>query len=589
MAIDFRQEFGVNAGYVETLYEKWRQDQSLVEPEWSSWFAHLSGTAPAKSSAATATATEESAPPAVRDPEPKPADDGESEDATVERLKGVAGKIATNMNDSLSVPTASSVRELSVKVLAENRHFINGHMKVRALGKASYTHLVAFALVRAIAENLDMTSAFEDRDGVPYKVTPKRVNLGLAIDMETRSGRSLVVANIKAAETLGFREFHEVYEDLVRRARDGKLTAADFQGTTVTLSNPGGFGTHMSAPRLMKGQGVIIAIGKIGIPTACAGMAASALARLAIGPVMTMNSTYDHRVIQGAESGLLLKRVDDLLQGADGFYDQIYRDLRVPWRPVLPAGDTASDDNEHEHAEKQAKVWKLMTAYRSRGCRIADLDPLEYKPDWIRSLDLSWYGFTMWDLDREYLCGGLDGKTFMPLREILLALSATYCRRWTIEYMHIANRRRKQWVRDRVELRRDEQPFDDEKRRWILSKLYEAENFERFLHTRYVGNKRFSLEGADTLIPALAEVIERAAESGVEKVVLGMAHRGRLNVLANILNKSNEQIFSEFEAVMWPLSGTMFRRACGSFSNKNWAYFTGVIWSCSPTQTHVGS
>ena len=189
-----------------------------------------------------------------------------------------------------------------------------------------------------------------------------------------------------------------------------------------------------------------------------------------------------------------------------------------------------------------------------RGHRLADLDPLEYRPRPEESLDPTAYGFTIWDLDREFLTGGMCGRQVMTLREILEVLRETYCRRWSIEYMHISERRPKHWLRDRVEATRNDPVFGHEDRRRILTRLIRAENFERFLHTRYVGNKRFSLEGADTLIPALAELIDRLARNGVEKVVLGMAHRGRLNVLANILNKSYEQIFREFEGVLLPLS-----------------------------------
>jgi 2-oxoglutarate decarboxylase len=561
MAIDFEAEFGVNAGYVEALFEKWRGDQGSVDAEWREWFESLAGpngrdATPAAARVATAAPAPAGKPAkaakatAAREPAP---DHVEEENFVLDRLKGVASRIAENMMTSLEVPTATSVRTVPVKVLAENRRILNSHMRVRALGKTSYTHLIAYALVRALADDMQMLSYFEERDGVAYKVTPKHVNLGIAIDVETAKGRTLLVPNIKRAETLGFKHFHAVYEDLVTRARAGKLTADDFQGTNVSLSNPGGLGTHLSVPRLMRGQGLIIATGAIGIPTEAQHMAAMTLAELAMGPVMTMTSTYDHRVIQGAESGLMLARIEELLQGEGGFYDTIFSELRVPWLPARPANDVALRRRE-DHGEKQAKVWELINAYRTRGCRIADLDPLEYKPDVLPSLDPGFYGFTIWDLDREFYCGGLDGKDRMSLRDILAVLADTYCRRWSIEYMHVANRVRQQWLRDRVELKRNESPIDAAARRRVLELLYRAENFERFLHTRYVGNKRFSLEGADALIPAIAEVIERAAAGGIEKVVIGMAHRGRLNVLANILNKSYESIFREFEGVLLPLS-----------------------------------
>lgn len=531
MAIDFKEHFGVNAGYVSTLFEQWRTQPEDVEPEWRTWFERL---APEKRPAAA-----------------QPVD---TEDAYAEPLRGVAAKIADNMTTSLEVPTATSVRTLPVKVLDENRRILNAHMRVRALGKASYTHLIAFAIVQALREMSQLQAFYEVREKKAFKVTPKHVSLGLAIDIATGKGRSLVVPNLPRAEELSFRAFHKAYEDMVAKARQGTLSAADFQGTTASLTNPGGFGTHMSVPRLMAGQGLILATGAIGVPTEARGMARGTLAELALGPVMTMTATYDHRVIQGAESGLLLKRVDELLQGADGFWEDVFRSMRVPWTPVQPAPDHTENGRSKAEGETQAKVWSLINAYRVRGCFLADLDPLQYKPEYLPSLNPDFYGFTIWDLDREFLTGGMCGKPVMTLREILEVLRESYCRRWTIEYMHISDRTRKHWVRDRIEPCRNDEVFDHPHRVRILNRLIKAENFERFLHTRYVGNKRFSLEGAEVLIPAMAELIDRAAENGIEKVVIGMAHRGRLNVLANILNKSYEQIFREFEGVLLPRS-----------------------------------
>ncbi len=532
MPIDFKEQFGVNAGYVETLFDQWRTDATTVDPEWARWF--------------------ERSAPAV---EPGAKGPVETDEELAEPLRGVAAKIASNMEASLEVPTATTVRTLPVKVLDENRRVLNQHMRVRALGKASYTHLVAYAIVRAIAEMPNVQSRCEHRDGKAYKVTPKHVNLGIAIDVPGAGGkRSLVVPSLKGCEAMSFKQFYDTYQDVVARGREGKLAAADFAGTTVSLTNPGGFGTQLSVPRLMKGQGLIVATGGIGVPTEVRYISKAHQAEMAISPVMTVTSTYDHRTVQGAESGLLLKRVEELLEGADGFWQDIFRDMRVPWTPIVAVTDT---DTAHEgltDAEKQAKVWLLINAYRVRGCRLADLDPLEYRPDPLPSLDPAWYGFTIWDLDREFLTDGMCGKPVMTLREILEVLRETYCRRWGIEYMHVVNRQRKHWIRERVEPRRNEEVFDQHDRKRLLRRLVKAENFERFLHTRYPGNKRFSLEGADTLVPVLGEMLDRLAGNGVERVVIGMAHRGRLNVLANLMNKSYERIFGEFEAVMLPSS-----------------------------------
>lgn len=540
MAIDFEQEYGVNAGYVQELFEDWKSDPDRVEESWRKIFERAGESpAPAKPSKASSSAADSGFDPAS-DPELEP-------------LIGVAGKIAVNMEASLELPVATSVRTLSAKILGENRAIINEHMLVRAFGKASYTHIVAFALARALGELPRVQSAYLEHGDKRFRRVPEHVNLGIAIDVEGPKGRMLVVPSIKAAETLDFDQFYRAFQDIVDRGRIGKLTTADFAGTTCSLTNPGGFGTVMSVPRLMPGQGLIVATGSIGVPPELGGMSRAALAENAIGPVMTMTSTYDHRVIQGAESGLLLRRVDELLQGADGFYDDIFKALRVPWTPARAGADMRPTGGSDE-AEMQAKVWKLIQAYRSRGGQLADLDPLGYQPELLESLDPGSYGLTVWDLDRTFLCGGMNGRTSMTLREILRCLRRAYCRRWTSEFAHISNRERKLWLRERVENEEYFQEFGQDERVDILTRLNRAENFERFLANTYVGNKRFSLEGGDTMIPALAEIIERAAASGVEKVVIGMAHRGRLNVLANIMGKSQEQIFREFEGGLLPLS-----------------------------------
>ena len=533
MTIDFKQQFGVNAGYVESLFEQWRQDPSTVDEEWGLWFSSVAA------EAGTKVKEQKSAAP--------PSDD----DVEVEALRGVAASIARNMNASLDVPTATSIRTIPVKVLEENRRIINAHMKVRALGKASYTHFIAFAMVQAIKEQPNVQAFYKEVEGKPYRMQPKHINVGMAIDVGKDGQRSLVVPNIKGAEAMNFKQFYDAYQDVVARGRAGKLTAADYAGTTFSLTNPGGFGTEASVPRLMQGQGLILATGAIGVPVQARAMNPAMLAEIAMGPVMTVTSTYDHRTVQGAESGLLLKRIEELLDDADGFWTDIFRVLRVPWTPARLDNDHHTL-NTNDAPVEQAKVWQLITAYRTRGCQLADLDPLEYKADMLPSLDPSWYGFTIWDLDREFLTDGMCGRQSMTLREILEVLRETYCRRWTIEYMHIVNRTRKHWLRDRVENQRNTEVFNEESRMRILRRLTSAEDFEQFLHTRYPGNKRFSLEGADTLIPAMSEIIDCAAKRGVKRVVIGMAHRGRLNVLANILNKSYTKIFSEFEGVMLP-------------------------------------
>ena len=560
MPIDFKHDYGVNAGYVQDLYEQWRQDPANVDDTWREIFeaaesqapvAEAMGQAPnsGQSTASVKRPANQAASQPARPsatPQSAPATEGE-----LARLKGVAGRIVSNMEASLSIPTATSVRTISAKILTENRALLNEHLMVRAYKKASYTHILAFALVKAIAEMPQVQCSYLELDGKPQRFTPSNVNLGIAIDVPSPGGRMLVVPSLKAVEKLNFKDFYGVYDDAIKRGREGKLTGEDFKGTTTTLTNPGGFGTSMSVPRLMTGQGLIIAAGSIGVPPEMAGFSRKALAGLAIGPVMTLTSTYDHRVVQGAESGLMLKRVDELLQGADGFYDEVFAAYRVPWSPAREGKDRNVDRDQEE---TQVAVWRMISAYRSRGHQIADLDPLGYHPDYYESLDPASYGLTIWDLDRTFHSGGIGDKPRATLREILFALRRAYCRRWTVEYMHITDRDRKMWMRSRVEETEHQFEFGREDRKHILTLLSRAENFERFLHTRYVGNKRFSLEGGDTMIAALAEILEGAAGHGVQKVVIGMAHRGRLNVLVNIMGKSYQDVFREFEAVLLPLS-----------------------------------
>lgn len=545
MAIDFEREYGVNAGYVQGLHERWLREPDGVDAAWSKIFTEADPEGAAQARAAQAAAT-----PQAESPAGAPEAGGDE----VEKLTGVARLIVKNMTASLELPVATTVRTLPVKLLDENRRLINEHMSVRALGKASYTHIIAFAMIRALSEMPRVQSAFEELDGVGYRRIPEHVNFGIAIDVPGAKGRMLVVPKIPKAETLRFKDFYRAYEDLVARGRAGELTAEDYANCTVTLTNPGGFGTSMSVPRLMSGQGMILAVGSIGVPPEVRGMSKANLAQNAIGPVMTVTATYDHRVIQGAESGLLLRRVDELLSGEADFYDSIFKDLRIPWSPVRFATDQELLFSERSRAEQRTKIWQLVNAYRSRGCRLADLDPLEYRPDPIASLDPETYGFTVWDLDRSFSSGDLSSEPMITLREILTQMRRAYCRRWTVEYMHIVDRDRKLWMRRQVEDPAMFMEIEREDRVRILRQLANAENFERFLHSTYVGNKRFSLEGGDTMIPAIAALIDRAAESGVERVIIGMAHRGRLNVLANIMGKNHEQIFREFEGVLLPLS-----------------------------------
>ncbi|MER5752547.1 multifunctional oxoglutarate decarboxylase/oxoglutarate dehydrogenase thiamine pyrophosphate-binding subunit/dihydrolipoyllysine-residue succinyltransferase subunit [Streptomyces sp. NPDC002088] len=466
-------------------------------------------------------------------------------------LRGPAAAVAKNMNASLELPTATSVRAVPVKLLFDNRIVINNHLKRARGGKISFTHLIGFAMVQAIKAMPSMNWHFAEKDGKPTLVKPPHVNFGLAIDLVKPNGdRQLVVAGIKKAETLNFFEFWQAYEDIVRRARDGKLTMDDFTGVTVSLTNPGGLGTVHSVPRLMPGQSVIMGVGSMDYPAEFQGTSQDTLNKLGIAKVMTLTSTYDHRVIQGAASGEFLRVVANFLLGENGFYDDIFEALRIPYEPVrwLKDIDASHDDD----VTKAARVFELIHSYRVRGHVMADTDPLEYKQRKHPDLDINEHGLTLWDLEREFAVGGFSGKSLMKLRDILGVLRDSYCRTTGIEFMHIQDPKQRKWIQDRVE-RPHSKPEREEQLR-ILRRLNAAEAFETFLQTKYVGQKRFSLEGGESVIPLLDAVLDSAAESRLDEVVVGMAHRGRLNVLANIVGKSYAQIFREFEGNLDPKS-----------------------------------
>ncbi|MFF3262632.1 multifunctional oxoglutarate decarboxylase/oxoglutarate dehydrogenase thiamine pyrophosphate-binding subunit/dihydrolipoyllysine-residue succinyltransferase subunit [Streptomyces sp. NPDC002932] len=497
--------------------------------------------APAKAAPAPAKAAKAAAEPAAEAP-------AGPEYVT---LRGPSAAVAKNMNASLELPTATSVRAVPVKLLFDNRIVINNHLKRARGGKISFTHLIGYAMVQALKAMPAMNHSFAVKDGKPTLVKPEHVNLGLAIDLVKPNGdRQLVVAAIKKAETLNFFEFWQAYEDIVRRARNGKLGMDDFTGVTASLTNPGGIGTVHSVPRLMPGQGLIMGVGAMDYPAEFQGTSQDTLNKLGISKVMTLTSTYDHRVIQGAASGEFLRILSQLLLGENDFYDEIFKALRIPYEPVrwLKDIDASHDDD----VTKAARVFELIHSYRVRGHVMADTDPLEYRQRKHPDLDITEHGLTLWDLERDFAVGGFAGQTLMKLRDILGVLRESYCRTTGIEFMHIQDPKERKWLQDRVERPRPAPEREEQLR--ILRRLNAAEAFETFLQTKYVGQKRFSLEGGESVIPLLDAVIDSAAEARLDEVVIGMAHRGRLNVLANIVGKSYAQIFREFEGNLDPRS-----------------------------------
>lgn len=581
------EDFGANAWLVEEMYKQYLVDKSSVDQSWWSTLEHYARTlgvadagasesptpAPAPTSqpvtapvpVATTVAPTSSLPEAApTQPAPRttntaarstpiPADAPRATGVTateapdediVTPLRGMAKSLATNMDQSLTVPTATSVRTVPAKLMIDNRIVINNSLRRNRGGKVSFTHIIGWAIIQSLKAFPSMNVAFAEIDGKPSVVAPAHIGLGIAIDIPKPDGsRSLLVPAIKRAETLDFNEYLAAYEDLVRRARDGKLEAGDFQGATISLTNPGGIGTVHSVPRLMRGQGAIIGVGALEYPAEFQGAAPEVLANLGVSKTITLTSTYDHRVIQGAGSGEFLKMVHERLTGHHGFYEEIFSALRIPYKPVQWANDIHVDISGQ--VDKSARVQELINAFRVRGHLMADVDPLEYHQRTHPDLEIESHGLTFWDLDREFVTGGIGGKRTMPLRDILGVLRDSYCRKIGIEYMHIQDPEQRLWIREQVEMPWQKPGHDEQMR--ILSKLNEAEAFETFLQTKYVGQKRFSLEGGESVIPLLDAMLIDAAEDGVDSVDIGMAHRGRLNVLSNIAGKTYGQIFREFE------------------------------------------
>ncbi len=471
-----------------------------------------------------------------------------------EPIVGGSLRIVENMEASLGIPTATSYRMIPVRLLEENRRIINEHLAATSGRKVSFTHLIAWAIIQALRDFPAINTSYVVVDGMPHKKTNREVNLGIAIDLARKDGsRTLLVPNIKSADKLSFGAFLQAYDTIIENSRKGMISPADFQGTTVTLTNPGTVGTYYSIPRLLAGQGAIIATGSIGYPAEYHAWSDKALSSFGLSKVMTVSCTYDHRIIQGAESGAFLGRVKDLLLGGDSFYEKMFEDLRLPALPVQWARDLHPSSSGllpfQGDLDKQVGVLRLINLYRVRGHLIASLDPLGNHQIYHPELDPANFGLTMWDLDREFATGGLGGIQRATLRRILSALRETYCQNIGVEYQHIQNPDEKAWIQERIEPQETRSLPDPQTRLEILKNLVAAEGFEKFLHTKFVGHKRFSLEGAEVTIPVLATILSESAKAGVAEAVIGSAHRGRLNVLANIVRKPLAKILSEFEDV----------------------------------------
>jgi multifunctional 2-oxoglutarate metabolism enzyme len=542
--------FGPNVWLIDEMYREYLEHPERLSEGWREFFSDYRPAVgrPTPVPAAETVPREEIAPPLAR-PEVFELPPG------AEPLRGAAARIVDNMEKSLAVPTATSVRNVQVKLLEENRALMNQHLAEGIGGKVTFTHLIAWAIVKALAKAPGMRSTFAMFDGEPYRVVPGHVNLGLAVDVLRRDGtRALLVPCIKQAETMGFAEFFAGYNELLRKITTNQLSPEDFAGTNVTLTNPGMLGTSQSVPRLMSGQSCIIAAGSIAYPPEYEAADPATVARLGISKVMTLTSTYDHRVIQGAESGAFLGALGRLLAGEDDFYLEIFASLRIPHEPFRLGRDVNPffSLDGRGLVEKQSAVQRFIHMYRVRGHLIAHINPLADGIPTHPELELSTYGLTLWDLDRVFLTYGLGGRDEAALREILAILREAYCGMLSVEYMHIQEPDQKAWIQARVEGQDPAGWLTREEKHRTLMRLADAEAFERFLGTKYIGHKRFSLEGAESLIPMLDRLLTRAVATGMDAALVGMSHRGRLNVLANILGKSYEKIFREFEGDLDP-------------------------------------
>ena len=545
------EKFGANTWFVEYLHKQFQENPNQLPEQWQKFFGKVTGDEQNNGKTKTGNITAGTA-KNVNLPEP-------SEEDKLKIIAGSSARILDNMSSSLTIPVATSQRTIPVKLLEENRIIINRYLKKKNLGKISFTHLIAWAIVKGIDSIPSMNNAFTIVKGKPNVINRPGVNLGLAIDIEKKDGsRSLIVPNIKNANRMNFQKFWHTYDDLVARSRKGQIDPAEFQGTTVTLTNPGTIGTISSVPRLMVGQGTIIATGAIQYPAEYQAMSPGTISTLGVSKVMNITSTYDHRIIQGAESGLFLKEIHELLLGSKNFYEDIFAALRIPLQPLNWKTDyqpgVFNGHGSTEEIEKQGRVLQLINLYRVRGHLIANLDPLGSQTTYHPELDPATYKLTIWDLDREFITGGFSGLRTATLREILDILQKTYCEKIGVEYMHIQNPEEKVWLQSKMEPIKNTPNFNDETKKTILNKLIIAEQFEHFIHTKFIGHKRFSLEGSETLIPVLDMLLNEANNGGIQEVVLGMAHRGRLNVLANVIGKNYDSIFSEFEDIQDPNS-----------------------------------
>jgi len=572
-----------NAGFAQIMYEEYLRDPSGVSPEWRDYFQRgFAGLGPeaegnghhpsvvpggrtAEPADSASTPGSPSTPAPMAGPPATTATPAGAAPAGAVPITGPASRLVANMNESRSMPTATSFRELAVSTLETRRRELNSALRAAARPeKVSFTHLIGYAVARAAERHPALTTVYSEVGGTPQRIPGGTTNLGIAVDVERKDGsRGLVVPVIHDASRMSFARFHQVYESLVERARGNKLMPDAFAGANMTLTNPGGLGTVASVPRLMPGQGSIIAVGAIEYPPTFADLSDDKLRELGIAKVMTITSTYDHRVIQGAESGEFLRTMDTLLQGGERFYEEVFAGLDVAFTAIPPVAGRTTHPVPAPVRESQADLYHvaaamaLVKAHRTHGHLAAHLDPLGTVPVGDPALDPLPLGLNpeaMGAIPSAVLRISVPGQT---LAEALPQLQSAYCGTMAYELEHISNHGERVWIRQMIESGTHRQQISVEEQKWLYQRLTQVEAMEKFLHKAYLGQKRFSIEGVDMLVPMLDQIIEAAAQHGTREVVIGMAHRGRLNVLAHTVGRPYETIFAEFEGGRHVEAGTL--------------------------------
>ncbi|GAB5465276.1 MAG: multifunctional oxoglutarate decarboxylase/oxoglutarate dehydrogenase thiamine pyrophosphate-binding subunit/dihydrolipoyllysine-residue succinyltransferase subunit [Candidatus Kapaibacteriales bacterium] len=552
----------LNSAFEDQLYYQYLSDPDSVSQEWREYFQARSKSGRQEQISQAETQAANASPAVTTSSAPKKqvatTSKVQEDDTTplasyqeLEQLSSISTKIAANMEESLRVPTATSVRTIPVKALDENRRIINKYLLKQRRPKVSFSQILLWAILKSIIKYPNMQSSYSVRDGKSYKIKNNAVNVGLAVDVERKDGsRLLLVPSLKDSDKMNFSDFIRGLDEIIKKARKNKLTVDDLVGATVTLTNPGMIGTTASIPRLMKGQGLIIATGAIEYPAEFQAVRPEVINTFAVSKVFTMTSTYDHRVIQGAESAQFLAYIHELLIGKHRFYDQIFAALNIPFEPVLWEVDTSKSkytlNSSEEHIEKAVHVMRLLHSYRVRGHLLAHTNPLGMESYYYPEMNPSHYNLSIWDLDRSFPAVDTWPEPNMILRDLLELLRDTYCGSIGYEFMHLTDSIKRDWIKNELEAGRQYKPTVEDKNH-ILSLLIDAEQFEQFLHTKFIGHKRFSLEGSESLIVLLDSLFHESNRGSVSQVVLGMAHRGRLNVLVNNVGKKLSDVFDEFE------------------------------------------